>query len=329
MRIFISHATKNMQIVRMFAEFLESVSNEIEVFCSCDDGSITAGKNFIKMIFAELNSSDLFIPILTKEYYESRFCMIELGVAYSYLLQKYEKDEEEYIIPFAVSPVTRGEALYGTPLEHIQVGEMGNESDIRSLLDHLSSERKLHIGTGVNRKLHSFQIALNQKLLKNQNIMKIARIGTFLGESIDYKCKEDVVAHSFKNNAIVVNYNMNIYEDRNMRYLHFISMVLRYPDKIDLGSYLNFNNSAKFKFVLMNDTNSINKIFVEFKYSDNNRPLETFQLPIRSGENKLCIPLEEMRGKALRQISEICFVIHPEDVNEKEGKFQIGEIEIA
>ena len=35
-----------------------------------------------------------------------------------------------------------------------------------------------------------------------------------------------------------------------------------------------------------------------------------------------------MRSKALGNISEICFVIHPEDVREEEGMFKIGSIKI-
>ena len=50
MRIFISHATKNKEVVLKFAEFLESVSSEIEVFCSSENGSIKVGKDFIKTI---------------------------------------------------------------------------------------------------------------------------------------------------------------------------------------------------------------------------------------------------------------------------------------
>ena len=61
MRIFISHATKNKEVVLKFAEFLESVSSEIEVFCSSENGSIKVGKDFIKTIFEELNSS-VIIP---------------------------------------------------------------------------------------------------------------------------------------------------------------------------------------------------------------------------------------------------------------------------
>lgn len=328
MRIFISHAKKNMEIVLKFAELLEAVSSEIEVFCTSEEGSIMVGKNCITTIFDELNASDLFIPILSKEYYESRFCMIELGVAYSYLFQKYEKRGEEYIFPFALYPVTKGQALSSTPMAHIQTGELNNEEDIRSLFEYLDTERGIHIGVGANRKLHSFKTELDWLLLKKQNLMEMARIGTYFDDNIDYKCKADVVGYSTNNNAVVVNYNLNPYERKNVKYPNFISVVFRYADKIDLGRYQDFNDAAELCFVLTSFTNSLNKIFVEFKCSDSNRLLETFQLSVKRGENKLRIPLKEMRSRALSQISEICFVIHPEDVSEEEGMFQIGEIEV-
>lgn len=90
MKIFISHASKNKEIVLKFASFLESMSTEVEVFCTSEKGAIATGKNFIETIAKELNICDLFIPVLSQEYYESRFCMIELGVAYSYMYNKYK-----------------------------------------------------------------------------------------------------------------------------------------------------------------------------------------------------------------------------------------------
>lgn len=328
MRIFISHATKNKEIVLKFSEFLESVSSEIEVFCSSETGSIKVGKDFIKTIFEELSSSDLFIPILSREYYDSRFCMIELGAAYSYLCNKYEKNGEEYILPFALYPVTKGQALSGTPMANIQTGEINNENDIKSFLEYLTAEKDICVGSGINRKLHSFKAELDQIFLENQNIVELAKIGTYFDDSIDYRNKEDFASYSVKEDAVIVNYNMNPYEIKNAKYPNFISMVLGYVDKMDFGRYLDFNDAAEFEFVLTSFTNSLNRIYVEFKYSDSNRLLETFKLPISYGENKLSIPLKKMRSKALRQISEICFVIHPEDVVEEEGMFKISEINI-
>lgn len=127
---------------------------------------------------------------------------------------------------------------------------------------------------------------------------------------------------------IVVNYNMNPYKKKDVKYPKFISMVLRYVDKLDVSRYLKFNEQAEFIFTLINFTNSLKRIFVEFKYSDNNRILETFEFSVEYGENKLYVPLKKMRSKALGNISEICFVIHPGDVREEEGMFKIGGIEI-
>ena len=67
---------------------------------------------------------------------------------------------------------------------------------------------------------------------------------------------------------------------------------------------------------------------MEFKYSDSNRILDTFEFPVDYGENDLKILLEKMRSKALSDISEICFVIHPGDVKEEEGMFKISGIKV-
>lgn len=326
MRIFISHATKNKEIVLNFANFLESIDSQIEVFCSSEKGSIKVGKNFIETIFEELNASDIFVPVLSKEYYESRFCMVELGVAYSYLYNKHKKQGEDYIFPFALYPVRKGEALSGTPMADIQSGEINNESDIRSFLEYLSSEKGLYIGSGINRKLHSFKAEIDQILLKYQNILELAKIGTYFDDSIEYKKKEDIVSNSVKDNAIIINFNMNPYGREDIKYPNFISAVLGYIDPLDLGRYLDFNDASEFKFVLTNFTNSLKKICVEFKYSYNNKILETFEFPATSGDNTISIPLNTMRSKVLHEITEICFVIHPEDIVEEEGMFQISKI---
>ena len=328
MRIFISHATKNKEIVLKFAELLEAINSEIEVFCSSESGSIKVGKDFIETIFEELNASDLFVPILSREYYESRFCMVELGVAYSYLYNKYQKNGEEYIFPFALYPLRKGQALSGTPMANIQTGEINDENDIRSFLECLSLEKGLYIGSGINRKLHSFKAEVDQIFLKEQNIIELARIGTYFDDSIDYTKRDDIVNYSVKDNTIIINFNMDPYESKNLKFPNFISMVLSYIDGLDFGRYLDFNDASEFEFVLTSFTNSLKKIFVEFKYSDSNKILETFEFPVVYGENVMRVPLKKMRSKALSEISEVCFVIHPDDVVETEGMFRIGQIAI-
>ena len=61
--------------------------------------------------------------------------MIELGVAYSYFINKYEKEGEEYIMPFVLYPVTKGQALSGSPMANIQAGEMNDMLHIYAKTD--------------------------------------------------------------------------------------------------------------------------------------------------------------------------------------------------
>ena len=328
MRIFISHATKNREIVLKYAEFLETISSDIEVFCSSETGSIKVGTNFIETIFNELNNSDLFVPIISKEYYESKFCMIELGVAYSYFYNQYNKNSEEYIFPFALYPLPKGEALSGTPMANIQTGDLTDKNDIHSFLEYLSVDKGVKIGSGVNRKLHSFLFDIDQTFLDQQNIIAIAKISGCFDDNIVFKRREDIINTSITKDMVVVNYNMNPYEKTDTKYPNFISVVLRYVDKLDLCRYLDFNNQAEFQFEVVNFTNSLKRIFIEFKYSDNNILLDTFEFYLGYGPNKLSVSLSGMRSKALRNISEICFVIHPDDVVEEEGMFKVGAIEI-
>lgn len=253
--------------------------------------------------------------------------MIELGVAYSYFYNKYKKKGEDYIFPFSIYPVQKGQALSGTPIANIQTGDIGDKDDINTFLNYLSSEKGIDIGS-VNKAIHSYKYEIDQIFLRLQNLVEMAKIGTYFDDSIFYKHKEDIVNYSIKDNAIVVNFNMNPYEKEDVIRPNFVSAVLRYVDKLDLAHYLDFNDDAEFGFVLTSFTNSLKRIFVEFKYSDNNEILEVFELPIEYGENELRLSLKKMRSKALSNISEICFVVHPDDIVEDEGMFKISKIGI-
>ncbi|MDD3279699.1 MAG: toll/interleukin-1 receptor domain-containing protein [Lachnospiraceae bacterium] len=328
MRIFVSHASKNKDIVVKFARFLESIDHDIEVFCSSDVGTIATGENFVKRIFDELNNSELFLPIISKEYCESKFCMIELGVAYSYLQNKYENQGDDYFFPFALYPMQRSEALSGTPMGNIQVGELSDETDVRSFLNYLEKSGKIICPSGMNRKLNSFKYEIDQIFLNDQSILKRARINTCFDDSIYFEKHDDVVEHSVMEEEMMLNYNMNPYGKINVKRPNFISLVMGFIDKIDIGRYLDFNEDAQMSFKLTSFTNSVKKIYVEFKYSDNHIILDTFEFSVLAGENLIRVPLKKMRSKALNGISEICFVIHPEDVIEDEGMFKISSIKV-
>jgi hypothetical protein len=312
-----------------FAALLESTDSHIEVFCSSESGSIAPGENFINVIFDNLSVCDLFVPLLSLEYYQSKFCMIELGVAYAYLYNKYAEKGETYIVPVTVYPVEKGNALADTPMSNIQVSSLSDEKDIRNLLN-VCAKYTGETYVGINRKIHSFTEQIKQLTTDDWDIFAQASdISCFDTEGVNYKKKNDIVWHAVTGRNILIKYNMDPYSLKIGKAPNFISTVLRYVDKIDLGRFLDLSDKVAFKFTLMNKEGALANCDVEFKYSDNNCILEKVPCQLVPGENRICIPLRGMRSKALKQISEICFVIHPEDVNSMEGHFEIREIQIS
>ena len=86
---------------------------------------------------------------------------------------------------------------------------------------------------------------------------------------------------------------------------------------------------TSFRFRLVNFTDSLKRISVEFKFGDTQRILDKFVFEINDKETDICIPLEKMKSNALKHIVEICFVVHPADVNENEGMFSVENVRIS
>lgn len=63
------------EIAKKFSRFLERINLNIDVFCSSVSGTINQGDDFVKAIEDGLKNSDVFIPLISKNYhkrYESR-----------------------------------------------------------------------------------------------------------------------------------------------------------------------------------------------------------------------------------------------------------------
>lgn len=328
MKVFISHASKDKDVVLHFAHLLETISGDINVFCSSQAGSIRVGADFTEVILNELKDSDLFVPIVSDSYYDSHFAMVELGIACSYLFEKYKKSGESYIYPFSLFPVKKSYALSGTPIANLQVGDLNVKGDLKNFLDILVERNKIHLVANINFKIDSFVFTIDQILLQKHDILSEARIGVYFDDNISYREKKDVIQYSSSNGEITVNFNMNPYKTENASLPNFISLALRYIDTINFARYLDFNPMSSLVFILTSFTNSIKKIVVEFKYVDGNKILDTFEKEIKYGDNHVIVPLAKMKSEALSSISEVCFVLHPEDVVETEGMFKISNVHI-
>lgn len=83
--VFISHAAKDKALVQEIVDLIEEGMGipEDEIFCSLLDGyGIPNGKNFVTYIKEQLLEPKVVVLVLTPSYFESKFCLSELGAAW-------------------------------------------------------------------------------------------------------------------------------------------------------------------------------------------------------------------------------------------------------
>jgi hypothetical protein len=114
--IFISHAVKDKALVKEIVDLIEDGMGvpEEEIFCSSLDGyGIPSGKNFVTYIKEQLIEPKVVVLLLTPAYFESRFCLSELGAAW---IKSHE------IFPILVPPLRHSDVkdvLLGTQLAKV------------------------------------------------------------------------------------------------------------------------------------------------------------------------------------------------------------------
>ncbi len=83
-KIFISHASKDSEIVEDIIEIFETIGVESnQIFCTSFEGyGIDLGDNFLDTIKEELSSETLVIFILSENFYASPVCLCEMGATW-------------------------------------------------------------------------------------------------------------------------------------------------------------------------------------------------------------------------------------------------------
>ncbi len=83
--VFISHSVRDKEVVEHLVELIEEGIGipENEIFCSSLDGyGIPTGDNFISFIKSQMQEPKVVILLLTPCYFNSNFCLSELGAAW-------------------------------------------------------------------------------------------------------------------------------------------------------------------------------------------------------------------------------------------------------
>lgn len=83
-KIFISHSSKDMEIVEKLIDTLEAIGVRSElIFCSSFEGyGVPLGDNFLETIKQELNSNILVLFVLSKNFYSSVISLCEMGATW-------------------------------------------------------------------------------------------------------------------------------------------------------------------------------------------------------------------------------------------------------
>lgn len=84
-RIFISHAQSDEPLIHAFVDLLHLGLNlkQENIFCTSLEGTgIPRGSNFVEFIKQEFKGSEFVIVVITPAFYESLFCLCELGATW-------------------------------------------------------------------------------------------------------------------------------------------------------------------------------------------------------------------------------------------------------
>lgn len=128
--VFISHAVKDTKIAAEIVDLIEHGIGvpEAEIFCSSLDGyGIPTGKTFVMHMKEQMYEPKVVILLLTPSYFESKFCLSELGAAWVM---------SHHIFPILVPPLGYDDVkdvLLGT-----QVSKINDELKYNELRDHLT-----------------------------------------------------------------------------------------------------------------------------------------------------------------------------------------------
>ncbi len=147
--IFISHCTKNKELVEQVLELLQlgmGIENR-KIFCTQINGTLPTGQDFVENIRREVQERKMVIAIITPEYRKSMFCMMELGAAWAVA---------DYLCPILVGGV-KYEDLRKTPLSNIQMRKINTKEDWYAIYDELLRQHIISTDTvQFNKTLDAF-----------------------------------------------------------------------------------------------------------------------------------------------------------------------------
>jgi hypothetical protein len=147
-RFFLSHSTKDKNLVSGFMELMRSGMDlrEQDIFCTSQE-SIRVSESYIDVIRDNFNKAAVIILLISKNYMESPFCLCEMGAAWA---------SEKAIFPILVDVDYKAIEYPTTPFKTTQVGDLNKMDDLLSIYDDLKANRHISARTS----LFHYQLAV-------------------------------------------------------------------------------------------------------------------------------------------------------------------------
>ena len=184
--IFVSHSSKDRELVHILVEFLQvgmGIGRD-RIFCTSYPNELPTGRPFNDIIRERMKVCDAVFLVITDNFLRSQYCLAEMGAA-------WVKCDATY--PLLLTGL---EKLAKTPLQGVQVRVLTNENDVSVVYDEL---RNSGIITGAStaeymRRLPKF-IRQIQMLVNGDYKLERDKEGYFYAEivevrnvPIEYRC---------------------------------------------------------------------------------------------------------------------------------------------
>lgn len=180
-KVFISHSFENKELAEYFVEFLQlgmGVQKQ-DIFCTMQSGCLTTGEDFVTKIKQELTECNAVVSLITEEYLQSKFCLVEMGAVWA-LSKRY--------FPLITVPF---EQLDRTPLHGLQMRKLNSKVDLSIVYDEFyeCEIRTEHSTAEFNKRLEDFIYKVD-KILGNNKKEKEIVDKTYAKEEHDSETKD-------------------------------------------------------------------------------------------------------------------------------------------
>lgn len=288
-----------------------------DIFCTSMDNALRVGEDFIKSIKDNLRDSEIVLFLITQNYIDSKFCIMEMGAAWAF---------KDNIFPIIVPPLDYN-ILNDTPLKITQSIILSETEDLfKKLYEYKLVEKQI-----IPRLDFMQEHGLFDKIKQFTENVKI-----YVSENYGFNFKDakiicvaqngdpDAVKLESINSAHKMYCNFKVNEFYPIP-SNFISCVYQFVPHKDWGNII---PNSIFCCKCRSKDKSIKKVTIEFKCGDNLFKFYEQTFLIDEGHSEIRIPIsyDRMPQKHLKDISEICFVVRPNFVNDFKGEIEICEL---